>query len=216
MNEIPWLSIVTADFERQGLTGNVSDTMRASAASIAESLQEAADSGDHEKIFMLLGDVKRIIVLLKYPEPLLRCGVYEKWVIDAYTHKPFSVSPWVWALILSRADKSRLRACGQPLPTGESHILYRGTPDSTVKINRRGISWTANPNTAAWFALELFSRPQKAPAVYQLVVPESLVYFYMNDRGEQEFVVAIGKCGRIKRIPMPEPIKPSIVKPSKS
>lgn len=134
----------------------------------------------------------------------LSVGIYE-----AALHQTFIDGPHLknseWQRFFSFADLKKLRAFGEPLL--ESPItVYRGVTCS--RFGHKGMSWTTNPNTAAWFA----SRHSVAggdPAVYSLLVRPDQILYMTNDRNEEEVVIKVWICGSAKRLlPMPPSIKP--------
>jgi hypothetical protein len=80
---------------------------------------------------------------------------------------------------------------------------------SGKKLYRRvhGLSWTSDPNTAAWFARRYVNLED--PAVYKVKVYNEEIYARISDRGEKEYVVYPGKKPRRLKV-MPKPIKPAI------
>ena len=150
---------------------------------------------DHEERGRLLKD--NILAFLSV-------GIYEAALHKTFIHGPH-LKNTEWKSFFSFADLQKLRALGEPLP--EKRItVYRGV--SSSKFGHRGISWTTNPNTAAWFA----SRHSVAggdPAVYSLLVRPDQILYITNARNEEEVVIEVWRCGRAKRLlPMPPSIKP--------
>lgn len=150
---------------------------------------------DHEERGRLLKD--NILAFLSV-------GIYE-----AALHKTFIHGPHLknaeWKDFFSLADLQKLRALGEPLPE-RPITVYRGVTCS--KFGPRGMSWTANPNTAAWFASR-FPAAGRNPAVYSLLVRPDQILYMTNARNEEEVVIALWMCGRAKRLlPMPQSIKP--------
>lgn len=205
---IPWHVIFTNRHSPLDVLNDESAVKR--AAEIAKMTEEAFDRGIFDDAFMYLGHVRRIYVLHNHSGPLISRGIYEKWLVDAYTHKPFDQELNVWRSILEKADRAKLRDCGEKMPSGEFHVLYRGTNDSSREINQQGMSWTSNPQTAAWFALKFNERKQISPAVYRMVVPATSVYFYTNERGEEEFVIDTENCGEAEQVPLMDPANPGL------
>jgi hypothetical protein len=71
------------------------------------------------------------------------------------------------------------------------------------------MSWTTNPNTAAWFATR-FASAEHDPAVYSLRVNPEHILHITNERAEEEVVVDVWKCGRMKQMSkIPESVKPT-------
>lgn len=65
--------------------------------------------------------------------------------------------------------------------------VYRGVG---VGRARRGLSWTANKDTAVWFA-KRFNHKDRVGYVLTATVPKSRIFCYLNDRGEDELVIDV-------------------------
>ena len=87
---------------------------------------------------------------------LKKVGKYEEALLYAYTagesnHSMRNVDHL--KLLFDMADADVLRRIGEPIPKQESFTLYEGICGKGRKRRINGISWTASPNTAAWFAM---------------------------------------------------------------
>jgi hypothetical protein len=69
-------------------------------------------------------------------------------------------------------------------------------------------SWTASPEVAAWFAVFWAKRlDTSGPAVFRLEVAKDDVFFYTNDRKEEEFVIDVRSDAapeRLDSLPVPQ------------
>jgi hypothetical protein len=140
-------------------------------------------------------------------DALRSAGIYEPALFSAYIHGPH-LPPKDWKHLFGLADREELSGCGDPVPSKPIEV-YRGVSDCRHRSYIRGLSWTMNPNTAAWFATRL-TQPGSTPAVYSLQVKPEEILCITNQRNEEEVIIAIGECGRTKRLePIPESIKPS-------
>lgn len=169
----------------------------------AAQAQKYWDKRDAEGLCLLLPSTTRRTFLLTYHAELLKLGMFEQVLFDTFAHDPCP-SRDQWKFLIERADRQRLLAIGDPLPAGEQFTLYRGTSKGDHVKYRRGMSWTLNPHTAAWFALRFKGNAQycPAPAVFTLTVPRDKVFFHRRE--ESELVVEIWTCGKVGRVePMP-------------
>ncbi len=91
--------------------------------------------------------------------------------------------------LFSIADRKKLLAHGDPLPDGENYILYRGVAGTGRKRRVKGISWTANPRCAAWFAMRFVEMGVLGdPAVFTITARREDVLSYLGGK-EQEFLI---------------------------
>lgn len=126
-------------------------------------------------------------------------GLYEQALISAYTGTRANNSHWpdselVW--LFDTADRSKLRALGDPLPGPGPFVLYRGVSGNGARRHVRGLAWTSDLDVARWFADRFAGFGD--PAVYTATVPESAVYVYLHEseREEHEYVVALPRSVR--------------------
>ncbi len=133
-------------------------------------------------------------------------GIYEAVLAFAFSLGPH-LHPNEWRYLFSLADRTKLLAQGDPIPT-KPITVYRGVSHCGHRLWIRGLSWSMNPNTAAWFATR-FPSPYRIPAVYSVRVRPEQILLVLNDRGEEEVVVEVSQLGRLKRLnPMPESVYP--------
>lgn len=120
----------------------------------------------------------------KLTRPALRECLADAWVADEY---PIQHVGKANALRLFRAAGWMSDSTGDvndpaaPVQPTIPLRLYRGCLPKWYK----GISWTADPTRAEWFA-KRFNQPGR---VYTLVVPPGRMMANFNTRGEAEFVV---------------------------
>jgi hypothetical protein len=168
--------------------------------------QECWGNGDAFGLISLAAHYNRGRLLIANVKQLIRRGMYEEGLLSTYTHGP-RFSPQQWRTLFEKADRNKLVSLGEPLPT-EPITVYRGISDTKHRRWRRGLSWTLDPNVAAWFATRLGSHGN--PAVFSLAVDPGSIFTITDERGEQEVVVAIWECARTKlEKTMPEPRDPS-------
>ena len=150
---------------------------------------------------------------LMNPAHLLAAGLYEKLLYFGY----ISVEPYILNLppnelllpALDYGSRETLLKAGDPLPGPGPFVLYRGIPDPLFEKEMLARpSWTASPEVAAWFAVfETKYVRVKCPVVYRRVVDASDVYFYCNERNEQEFVIKVRpevQAERLWELPTPQ------------
>jgi len=183
------------------------DMMEPWAVSRAWNAWEKSDVGG---IMILVGHHERGDVLEANIEAFLDRGIYEAALFECYTHGPH-YSPDSWRNLIGLADRAKLLAQGDALPT-KPITVYRGISHSGHKEWIRGLSWTTNPNTAAWFATRK-PRPGRFPAVYSILARPKDILLMTNVRAEEDVALAFWKGGHVKRlIPMPRSIKPQHAK----
>ena len=160
---------------------------------------------DSDLIMSLVGHEERGRLLKDNIIAFLSVGIYEAALHKTFIHGPH-LKTVEWKSFFSFADLQKLRAFGDPLPKRQITV-YRGVTCS--KFGHRGMSWTTNPNTAAWFASRYPVAGGK-PVVYSLLVRPDQIIYMTNARNEEEVVVEVWSCGRSKRmLPMPQSIKPA-------
>src|SRR5207249_9841255 len=146
--------------------------------------------------------------------PLRAAGIYEAALLEALTGTRMNHAHWPLALLhfmLRCADPTRFRAAGDPLPGQAPFRLYRGVAGDAGRRKIRGLHWTATATTAAWFATRFTCTGHlRDPAVYVVDVPASAVLAYVNDRHEDDYLVALPRHIRPRRLPgLAEPIRPA-------
>lgn len=146
----------------------------------------ATACGNEYCIDLLAANLRLLNELEVYERGLLSALVASR--TNNYVHR--KTIPW----LIAHADRTRLRAAGDPLPGSEPFRLYRGVAGRGSARHIRGISWTASPDCAAWFARR-YHLP--APAVLRIEVEARHVLAYVASRGEQEFVIALPPGKRV-------------------
>jgi len=124
---------------------------------------------------------------------LLTLGGYEQALLDAYIGCRDNWRNWPLAhlrQLFQLADRTKLRAAGDPLPGPGPFTLYRGVAGSRRVSRIRGYSWTTSLEEAQWFA-KRFADEVPDPQVYRIEVPERAVLACTNERDEQEFLVQV-------------------------
>jgi hypothetical protein len=167
---------------------------------------EAWEKRDAFGIIMKVGHQDRGKLLIANISQFLKAGIYEAALFEAYIHGPY-LHQSRWKQLFAFADREKLSILGEPIPT-EEILVFRGVK-SDCRHSVSGVSWTKNPNTAAWFALRN-ARPGDKPAVYSLRVKPKEIFFITNERAEEEVMVSAWNIRRMKRLdPMPDPVKPA-------
>jgi hypothetical protein len=124
---------------------------------------------------------------------LLKLGGYEQALLYAYIGCRDNWWDYPLAhlrLLFQLADRTKLRAAGDPLPGPGPFTLYRGVAGSQRVSRIRGYSWTTSLERAQWFA-KRYADKVPDPQVYRIEVPERAVLAYTNKRHEQEFFVQV-------------------------
>jgi hypothetical protein len=96
--------------------------------------------------------------------------------------------------LLQRADRKRLIAAGQPLPSRGPFTVYRGVSGRGRCRRVRGFSWSLSLDVACSFAAR---GPEIDQAVYQTKITESEVFFFWSERWEDELVCRPLRCKRL-------------------
>jgi len=125
-------------------------------------------------------DVSMYLLLRNWDWFAIR-GLAEKALIEAWSNqkRTYAYSPHMPRL-LDMVDRTRLLAAGDPLPEGETFILYRGVSGDGDPY---GASWTINLEVARFFA----SIPHwGSGTIYAITVPRSDIYAYLHDCGRTE------------------------------
>jgi hypothetical protein len=133
---------------------------------------------------------------------LLTLGGYEQTLLDAYSGCRDNWRGWTLAdlrQLFQLADRTKLRAAGDPLPGPGPFTLYRGVAGSRRVSRIRGYSWTTSLEKAQWFA-KRFADEVPDPQVYRIEVPERAVLACTNERDEQEFLVQVPTRPKPERV----------------
>jgi len=78
--------------------------------------------------------------------------------------------------LMTESERTFLEALPDPV------TIYRGAPEK----GKRGISWTVDPERAAWFAVRFNIEEGH---VYSASVPKSRIFAYFEERDEREVVI---------------------------
>jgi len=171
-------------------------------------------AGDIEGVLSKMGNHEHFRFVTDNLARLVARGLYERAFLTAYTSinlNAGSLPHWDdlrW--LLGFADRRRLLAISDPLPDNAPFTVYRGVGDGRIKKYARGLSWTASPEVASWFAVYWGGRVKNSdPAVFEYTVKISdEVIFYLNERNEQEFVIDLPPQARPRRLAkLPNPAK---------
>jgi len=166
------------------------------------------DAGDVGKFLLRAagGNQYWLTIVFDNMAALQARGLYEPALLLAWSGCRMNYSHWstgVLASMFGRADRARLRACGDPLPGSGPYTLYRGVAGTERRRRVRGFSWTDDREKAAWFAARL---PELAdPVIYTTVVDADAVLAYLHDgyygRAECEFLIMPPrKVVRVERV----------------
>jgi hypothetical protein len=153
---------------------------------------EALKAGDALGVVLSVGDNCRVMQFVWDNQVVLReAGLYEQVLLEAFVGTRTNHSDWpldVLTFLFAGCDRDKLRAAGDPLPGPGPFVLYRGIAGHGPRRRRRGLSWTEDAERAQWFATR-FSLAH--PMVLRVIVDETAVLAYVNDRQEREFVVVL-------------------------
>lgn len=147
-------------------------------------------NGDAGGVLCTMSNELGMLFVLTNLEVLKARGIYESALVHAYTitrtnHR--NIALWRLKLMFDFADRSKLQAAGDPIPDGESFILYRGVVGRGTARRAAGMSWTRDLEKAKWFANRFAFAGN--PAVYRANVKRAAIYCYSNDRQEDDFIV---------------------------
>lgn len=175
------------------------EEMRAQQERLSETLCEQATrafiEGDMGIFLLTRCNTRALGVVMLNIAPLQEIGKYEEalasaWTVTRANHAGYRMEDVRY--LLKIADRSRLRACGDPIPERDSFTLFRGCAGKGAAKRKRGFSWTSNYDTAMWFAKRL-TPWLKDPAVYKVVVSKDNILFHTNERKESEYVLLLPK-----------------------
>jgi hypothetical protein len=138
----------------------------------------------------------------EYMDELIDEGVYEKFLLEAYTGCSLNYHNWdihelQW--MFEMAERDKLLQTGDSLPGPGPFTIYRGVAGVGSERKVRGISWTGNFEKALWFARR-FEIILDKPMVYETVVQREQILAYVNSRNEREFLCILPKTHKIKRV----------------
>lgn len=160
-------------------------------------------AGDVCGFLGLASNTDGLDLIVKNFEMFHSSGRYEQALLWAFTitrtsHAHFPLE--VLKTLFECADRTRLRAAGDPLPGSGPFTLYRGVGGVGRGRRVRGLSWSASEERARWFAdrAKAFGLPD--PAVFRVTVDDRDVLAYVDDREEQEFIVLLPARSRPVRV----------------
>lgn len=162
---------------------------------------EGFEKRDVDAMLFGFGNHQRLAFVFDNAKLLLDAGMYEKALLDAFTGCRVNHGNWnddVIAFLFAMADLTKLQACGDPLPDGDSFEVYRGVSGRGRRRRIRGYSWTNSLDVACWFALRFQELKLAHPAIYTATVSRADVLAYDNGRNEQEFITRPMKPIRMK------------------
>jgi hypothetical protein len=161
---------------------------QAGSADLRQEAAESAESGNAEGFLYYVPDAFKLKVVFRNTERLIRFGLYERALVAAFPECWLNNrnSYSILGKLFGRADRNRLLDAGDTLPGKGPFTLYRGVAGNGRSRHVRGWSWTRNIETAKGFAV-LFDLPK--PAVFTTTVKASDVLIYLEEGGEDEFIV---------------------------
>jgi hypothetical protein len=122
-------------------------------------------------------------------------GLYERYLLRAWREaNKGDITSQEFLEFLSKANREKFRAAGDPVPAkGSTILLWRGVSGDG---KAHGVSWTDDVNIACVFAMHYSTYPGKEaarwarnPRLYSTEVPIDDVLCYTNARGEREYLV---------------------------
>jgi hypothetical protein len=141
--------------------------------------------------------------VIDHHHELKSVDLFERALLFAWIHAKTNVRNWsrgfTRGIFEGLCDRGRLFAAGDPLPGTGCFTIYRGIAGTGAARRIRGISWTALPERARWFAAWYAGRFKLPnPSVYRTVVEQKDMLAYSNARGEQEFLVLLTSNHKIQ------------------
>ncbi len=165
--------------------------------------REYLDSRNVVRFLCLASNTESLLLVLMNAQFLLARGLYEAALLHALTATRTNNAGWsarVLFSLITKADRARLRAAGDPPPGPGPFTVYRGVAGRGAQRRVRGLSWTFSLPVAAWFAQRstFICGGLPDPAVYRVTVHDRQVLAYANEsfRHEEELLVL---CGRDTR-----------------
>ena len=167
-----------------------------------ERAQAALQAGDAGGLLLLESNERGLELVNLNRHALQSRDIYEGCLVVALTatrtnnHRAY---PLIRKL-LTHADRKRLRAAGDPIPTPGPFTIYRGVAGKGAARRVRGYSWTTDLERAQWFANRAALFGLADPAVMRATVPTRHVLFCSNERGEAEFFVDLPATVKVERL----------------
>ncbi len=136
---------------------------------------------------------ERMLFIENNIERLYESGQLENIIVHFYTMLHFPVRSYdleTWVNLFDWCNRDRLLAAGDPLPpeVGNKFMVYRGQ-DIHEEL---GLSWTLSKSKAEWFVerhKSLLGSNTGDFGVMELEVTAGDIFFYFNEREEQEVVM---------------------------
>ena len=166
-----------------------------------ESATAALHAGDVEGFLHEAGSYEGLELVKNNIQVLKELGLYERGLLHAFTMTKSNNSRYKLSelrMLFQVADRDRLRALGDPLPSSGPFTVFRGVAGNGPERRVRGLSWTASQARAEVFAESWWYL--RDPAVFRCVVMEDDVLVYTNARGEEEFIVLLPPSARPQRV----------------
>jgi hypothetical protein len=152
-------------------------------------------------------DSGQVLDLVLENWPLLQeAGLLEEAFVEAWGTQKWGCPNWTIAFcqgVFAMMDRAALLKAGDPLPPGDSFIVYRGVAGIGSKRRVRGYSWSADEGIAKGFAelrADRFGLPD--PAVYSAVIQKEDVLTFIDgsNRSESEFLLLPHKLSNLRRV----------------
>ena len=178
----------------------------------------ALDAGDAVGFLITASNQDSLHLVFYNFAPLKERGMYERALLGAFIGTRTNNHGWPLAdlqRMFGYADRKRLLASGDPLPGPGPFTIYRGVAGRGKARRLRGLSWAGSLACAQWFAWR-FPDLFFDPAVYRVTVEKDSVLAYMNERGEDEYLVLLPKNVRPVRLRADELLTHSAVEQWKS
>ncbi len=164
--------------------------------------EQCWEQRDADGLMVLLDDDRRLFFIDQNIDQLKAKGIYEEALLNAWTSVKYT---WLLYFDFSEiieffqmADPDKLRDAGDPIPDQSEFTLYRGVSGTGNARDQNGLSWTASPNVAAWYATRFDHLDD--PAVYQATVPRKEIMAYINDRCDQTYLLLPFAEYKVKRL----------------
>jgi len=132
-------------------------------------------------------------------EALLECGIYEEALLHAFVTPRTNNIRWPTFVLESmflRADREKLRAAGDPLPSDGPFVLYRGVAGEGRRRRIRGLSWTDSVDVARWFADRFPSLPNRAVYVVTVNASHILACTHEKVRDHRDYILRLPRSTR--------------------
>lgn len=128
------------------------------------------------------------------------CGLIKEFVSYAYVGTKNNLSSYPLNLfrhLFSFCNKDALRKLNDPFEVKPFYDLYRGVSGKGRARRLRGYSWTSSLDTAKFFSIRM---NLANPSVFTTRVKYDDIYFYTNNREENEFVCHIPPDAKLTRV----------------